>query len=105
MLNGPAKMEQEQTWILCVRYENAVVDGIANVSLTGSIAELKETQQNKMLFAIPNNNIKTLASDTGNTYDYSFQYTKEFDATLHTSDGDLDISLSGNETFPYDTSK
>ena len=87
-----------------VRYENAVVDGIANVSLTGSIAEIKETQQNKMLFAIPNKNIKTLASDTGNTYDYSFQYTKEFDATLHTSDGDLDISLSGTETFPYDTS-
>ena len=53
---------------------------------------------------MPNNNIKTLASDVGNTYDHSFQYTKEYDVSLDASAGNVTITTTGDETFPYDTS-
>ena len=87
-----------------VRYENDIQDGVANNTLESSIAVLKEGQQNKLMFAMPNNNIKTLASDTGNTYDYTFQYTKEFDVTLGAGNGSVTLSTTGDETFPYDVS-
>lgn len=87
-----------------IRYENTDVDGIGNTVLESSVAVLKETKQNKLLFAMPNNNIKTLASDTGNTYDQSFQYTKEYDVSLDASSGAVTITTTGEETFPYDVS-
>ena len=86
-----------------VRYENTMADGIGNLVLESSVAVLKETKQNKLLFAMPNNNIKTLASDTGNTYDHTFQYTKEYDVSLDASAGNVTITTTGDETFPYDT--
>tara|TARA_B100000287_G_scaffold429147_1_gene481905 strand:+ start:3587 stop:9805 length:6219 start_codon:yes stop_codon:yes gene_type:complete len=87
-----------------IRYENTMADGIGNLVLESSVAVLKETKQNKLLFAMPNNNIKTLASDTGNTYDHSFQYTKEYDVSLDATAGNVTITTTGDETFPYDTS-
>ena len=87
-----------------LRYENTAADGIANTVLESSVSVLKETEQNKLLFAMPNNNIKTLASDTGNTYDHSFQYTKEYDVSLNSGTGQVVINVSGDESFPYDTS-
>ncbi len=86
-----------------VRYENTAADGIGDLVLESSVAVLKETKQNKLLFAMPNNNIKTLASDTGNTYDHTFQYTKEYDVSLDASAGNVTITTTGDETFPYDT--
>ena len=85
-----------------LRYENTAADGVANAVLETSVAVLKETEQNKLLFAMPNNNIKTLASDTGNTYDHTFQYTKEYDVSLDASAGNVTITTTGDETFPYD---
>jgi len=87
-----------------IRYENTMADGIGNLVLESSAAVLKETKQNKLLFAMPNNNIKTLASDVGNTYDHSFQYTKEYDVSLDATAGNVTITTTGDETFPYDTS-
>ena len=57
-----------------------------------------------MLFALPNSNIKTLKADTGSTYDHTFQYQKEFNGSLTVGTGAITITLSGDETFPYDTS-
>ena len=87
-----------------VRYEDGVIDGTADVVLVGGNSEIKEASANKMIFALPNNNIKTLKADTGSTYDHTFQYTKEFDVSLTAGTGSVTITLTGDETFPYDTS-
>ena len=88
-----------------IRFEDGVIDGTADVVLNaGGKSEIKEASANKMLFALPNSNIKTLKADAGSTYDHSFQYTKEFDVSLTSGTGAVTITLSGDETFPYDTS-
>ncbi|MEC7707237.1 MAG: DUF4815 domain-containing protein, partial [Candidatus Thermoplasmatota archaeon] len=87
-----------------VRYENTAADGIANTVLTSSKATIKEASANKMLFAMPYNHIKTLKAAAGGTYDTTYQYTKEFDVTLNASGAYVDLTLTGDETFPYDTS-
>ena len=87
-----------------VRFENGIIDGTADTVLVSSKSEIKEASANKMLFALPNSNIKTLKADTGNTYDHTFQYQKEFNGSLTVGTGAITITLSGDETFPYDTS-
>ena len=87
-----------------VRFENGVIDGTADTVLVSSKSEIKEASANKMLFALPNSNIKTLKADTGSTYDHTFQYQKEFNGSLTAGTGAITITLSGDETFPYDTS-
>ena len=86
------------------RYVNALSTGIANVVQTDSKATLKESSANKILFAMPYNHIKTLKAAAGGTYDTTYQYTKEFDVQLNTAGAYVDLTLSGDETFPYDTS-
>jgi len=85
-----------------LRSENATVDGVANAVLTGTVPELKETERNKLLFQMPYENVKTL-SISG--FDYTYQFTKEFDATLDATQGDTTITVNAGdgESFPYAT--
>ena len=46
-------------------------------------------------------NVKTLKAESGGTYDYTFQYQKEFDVTLDSTNGSATLTVSGSETFPY----
>ena len=85
-------------------YSVAASIGYANTVLTDLKATIKESSANKMLFAMPYNHIKTLKAASGGTYDTTYQYTKEFDVVLNTSGAYVDLTLSGDETFPYDTS-
>ena len=85
-----------------VRYVESGVttNGIANVVLTGGVAEIKEAERNKSLFAMPYKNVKTIAADSSSN-DYTYQFTKEFDLTLDATNGDGTLTLTGDETFPY----
>jgi len=81
-------------------YNDAAADGHADVVLdVNSNAVLQETSFNKSLYRIPARATKTIAPN--NVYDNSFIYTKEFDGELNAS-GQVTITLSGDETFPYD---
>ena len=84
-----------------LRYENAEADGVANTVLVSSEAVLKETKVNKLIYKLPHANIKTLKAEAGNTYDYTFQYQKEFNVELDGTNGNATITVTGNETFPY----
>ena len=83
-----------------LRFENSSIDGTADTVLTSSLAVLKETKVNKLVYNLPHKNIKTLAAD-GGSYDYTYQYLKEFDATLDSTNGNVTITVTGSETFPY----
>lgn len=83
-----------------IYYNDATADGHADVVLTGSDAVLQETSFNKSLYRLPARATKTIAP--GGTYDNSFIYTKEFDGELN-ANGQVTITLSGDETFPYDS--
>ena len=62
---------------------------------------IKESKVNKLVYKLPYKHIKTLKAETGSSYDYTFQYQKEFDVTLDSSSGSATLTVSGNETFPY----
>jgi hypothetical protein len=81
-----------------IYYNDATADGHADIVLTDGDAVLLETSFNKLLFRIPSRATKTISP--GSVYDNSFIYTKEFDGELNTN-GQVTITLSGNETFPY----
>ncbi|NBO69822.1 DUF4815 domain-containing protein [bacterium] len=83
-----------------VYYNDATADGHGDVVLTGGVAVLEESSFNRSLFRIPAKATKTIAPSA--TYDNSFIYTKEFDGELNAS-GQVTITLSGDETFPYDS--
>ena len=86
-----------------LRSENSTVTGIADAVLnSSSVPEIKEAERNKLLFEMPYNNIKTL-SISG--YDYTYQFTKEFDATLDATEGNTTITVQAGdgESFPYTT--
>lgn len=85
-----------------IYYDDATADGHADPVLESSKAVLKESGFNKMVFRAPFRNTKTLATDTGNTYDNSYTYQKEFDVQFAT-DGTATITVTGTETFPYST--
>ena len=74
--------------------------GIANAVLVSSKAVLSETKVNKLVYKLPYKNIKTLEADAG-SLDYTYTYMKEYDVTLDTSGGNVTITTSGSETFPY----
>jgi len=79
-------------------YYNDTADGHADVVLVGGNAVLQETSFNKSLYRIPARATKTIAPSA--VYDNSFIYTKEFDGELNSS-GQVTITLTGDETFPY----
>ena len=81
-------------------YYNDTADGHADVVLVGGNAVLQETSFNKSLYRIPARATKTIAPSA--VYDNSFIYTKEFDGELSINGG-VTITLSGDETFPYDS--
>jgi hypothetical protein len=81
-------------------FYNDTADGHADIVLVGGNAVLQETSFNKSLFRIPARATKTIAPSTG--ADNSFIYTKEFDGELSIGGG-VTITLSGDETFPYDS--
>ena len=84
-----------------IRFENSTIDGVADTVLNASsLAEINETKVNKLVYRLPHTNIKTLAAD-GGSYDYTYQYLKEFDATLDSTNGNATITVTGSETFPY----
>ncbi len=83
-----------------VYYNDATADGHGDLVLVDSNAVLLESKFNRGLFRLPSRATKTIAP--GNVYDNSFIYTKEFDGELNTN-GQVTITLSGDETFPYDT--
>ncbi len=83
-----------------VYYNDTTADGHGDLVLTGGNAVLEESKFNKALFRLPSRATKTIAP--GGSYDNSFIYTKEFDGELNTN-GQVTITLSGDETFPYDT--
>ena len=87
-----------------IRSTVAASPGVANTVLTDSKATIKEASANKMLFAMPYNHIKTLKAAAGGTYDTTYQYTKEFDVQLDAATAAVTLTLTGTETFPYDTS-
>jgi len=76
-------------------------DGVADTVQVDSKAVLNESKVNKLLYRLPFKNIKTLKAEAGSTYDYTFQYQKEFDVELNGTDGDATLTVTGNETFPY----
>ena len=83
-----------------VYYNDASADGHGDIVLVDGNAVLQESSFNRSLFRIPAKALKTVAP--GAVYDNSFIYTKEFDGELG-ANGDVTITLSGDETFPYDS--
>lgn len=83
-----------------IYYNDAAADGHGDVVLTGGNATILENRFNKALFRLPSRATKTIAP--GAVYDNSFIYTKEFDGELNVN-GQVTITLSGDETFPYDS--
>lgn len=79
----------------------ATQPGVANAVLTNSKAVLEESKVNKLIYRLPHSNIKTLKAESGSTYDYTYQYQKEFDVTLDSTNGNATLTVSGAETFPY----
>jgi hypothetical protein len=85
-----------------IYYDDPSADGHADPVLESSKAVLKESGFNTMLFRAPFKNTKTLATDTGNTYDNNYTYQKEFNVQFAT-DGTATITVTGTESFPYST--
>jgi hypothetical protein len=83
-----------------IYYNDAAADGHADIVLVDGNAVLQETSFNRSLYRIPARATKTIAPNS--VYDNSFIYTKEFDGELNAS-GQVTITLSGDETFPYDS--
>jgi hypothetical protein len=82
-------------------YYNDTADGHADVVLdANNNAVLQETSFNRSLYRLPSRATKTIAPN--DVYDNSFIYTKEFDGELSITGG-VTITLSGDETFPYDS--
>jgi len=59
-------------------------------------------KRNVMVFQMPVKAMKSIAVDPINTYDNTFTFQKEIDATFTTT-GTSTISVSGTQSFPYST--
>mgnify|MGYP001201922863 CR=1 FL=1 len=95
-------MSGDFTAVKGVRFNSGdAFGGVANTVLVSSKAQIKESKVNKLVYRLSENNIRTLKAESGGTYDYTYQYQKEFDISLNTTDGTGSLTLSGNETFPY----
>jgi hypothetical protein len=80
---------------------DVIANGHADVVLdANNNAVLQETSFNRSLYRLPSRATKTIAPN--DVYDNSFIYTKEFDGELSNTGG-VTITLSGDETFPYDS--
>lgn len=82
-------------------YQNTNALGIADAVLESGVAVLKEPNFNKLLWPLPYAHIKTLAPSA--TYDYSFNFQKEFDTTASAA-GVITIDsalLQSGQTFTF----
>lgn len=86
--------------IRTIYHDDSNIDGFADPVLESSKAVLKESAQNTLLFRAPFRATKTLATDTGNTYDNNYTYQKDF-STEFTTAGTSTLTVTGTETFPY----
>ena len=88
--------------IRTIYYDDAAINGFADPVLEGGKAVLKETSSNQLVFPAPFSAAKTLATDTGNTFDNNYTYQKDF-STEFTTSGTTTMTVTGTETFPYST--
>ena len=86
--------------IRTIYHDDSVVNGFADPVLESSKAVLKEAKQNALVFRAPYVAAKTLATDTGGTYDNNYTYQKDF-STEFTTSGTSTLTVTGTETFPY----
>ena len=84
-----------------IYYDATLAYGIADIVLVDGNAVLNEEEYNRFLWRLPKIAIKTLQI-SNETYDYDFQYTKEFDVELNAS-GSVTLTVSGNESFTFGT--
>ena len=88
--------------IRTIFYDDDAVNGFADPVLESSKAVLKETSSNQLIFPAPFSAAKTLATDTGNTFDNNYTYQKDF-STEFTTSGTTTLTVTGTESFPYST--
>ena len=81
-------------------FSDSTTSGFADPVLESSKAVLKSPNSNQLVFRTPFSSTKTLATDTGGTYDLNFFYNKQFEMTIPTG-GSTTIGLTGDEQFPY----
>ena len=84
-------------------YSDSIASGFADPVLESSEAVIKSPGSNKFVFRTPWSATKTLATDTGSTYDLNFTYIKEFPIEV-AADGTFTLTLTGDESFPYASS-
>lgn len=80
-----------------IYYNDSLADAHADAVLESGNAVLKETDYNRLMFPLPASYLKTIA--IGGTYDYNFQYTKEFDLTFD-ANATAVATVSSPNTFP-----
>ena len=83
-----------------IYHDDDAINGFADPVLESSKAVLKESNSNQLVFRAPFKAAKTLATDTGGTYDNNYTYQKEF-STEFTTSGTSTLTVTGTETFPY----
>lgn len=81
-------------------YSDSLNSGFADTVLESSKAVLKSTNSNQLVYRNPFRATKTLATDTGGTYDNNFFFNKQFDVSVPTA-GTVSLTLTGDEQFPY----
>ena len=86
--------------IKTIYHDDDAINGFADPVLESGKAVLKESNSNQLVFQAPFQAAKTLATDTGNTYDNNYTYQKEF-STEFTTSGTSTLTVTGTETFPY----
>ena len=86
--------------IKTIYYNDIDANGFADPVLESGNCVLKETKNNTAVFRAPFAAAKTLATDTGSTYDNNYRYQKQFDIQFTTA-GTATITVTGTETFPY----
>jgi len=86
--------------IRTIYHDDSNINGFADPVLESSKAVLKEAKQNTLVFRSPFRAAKTLATDTGGTYDNNYTYQKDFQTEFTTS-GTSTLTVTGTETFPY----
>lgn len=88
-----------------IYYSNSTDSGFGDLILNADgNAEVKERNQNRLVFPNPFKNTKTLAAAGGGTYDTQFYYQEEYDVTFTGLTGVASISTTGTSQFPYSAS-
>ena len=86
--------------IRTIYHDDDEINGHADPVLESGSAVLKESNSNQLVFRAPFKAAKTLATDTGGTYDNNYVYQKEFSAEF-TTVGTSTLTVTGSESFPY----